>query len=162
MQNAKDSFYVELRNRIAGINAERTVVLRNVSRPGVLVAENELATAFFATDAFWIRWTECSVDASDALVRMRCEISYATDGTAGDGGMDRGRLLAGMDLELATALRREPQNVGKTAYSSDVATAMATNVFWADPAFGKAVLNAERLSRTATVEVFAYQEAGEL
>jgi hypothetical protein len=40
--------------------------------------------------------------------------------------------------------------------------AMATNVFWGDVVFGAAVVNAERLERVATVEVFCYQEAGEL
>ena len=40
--------------------------------------------------------------------------------------------------------------------------AMATNVFWSDAAFGAATVNGERLERVATVEVFSYQEAGEL
>jgi hypothetical protein len=39
---------------------------------------------------------------------------------------------------------------------------MATNVFWSDAAFGTAVVNGERLERVATVDVFSYQEAGEL
>lgn len=126
------------------------------------MAENELATVFFAADAFWLRWLELSIDAAESLVRMRCEISYATDGTTGNGGMDRGRLLAGMDVELATALRREPQNAGKSAYSKSGVTTMGTNVFWTDPVFGKTSADGERMSRTAVVEVFAYQEAGEL
>lgn len=162
MQSAKDSFYVMLRDRVAGINPGRTVVIRGVSRPAVLVAENELATTFFAADAFWLRWPELSIDSSEGLVRMRCEIRYATDGMVGNGGMDRGRLLAEMDVELATALRRQPQNAGKAAYSSSGATALATNVFWVDPVFGKLGAEGERMSRTAVVEVFAYQEAGEL
>jgi hypothetical protein len=50
-----------------------------------------------------------------------------------------------------------------TAAGAGVApTAMATNVFWADPVFGAAKAEDERLSRTTTVQVFAYQEAGEL
>jgi hypothetical protein len=39
---------------------------------------------------------------------------------------------------------------------------MATNVFWGDAAFGVAAVNGERLERVATVEVFCYQEEGEL
>ncbi len=162
MQSAMDTFYVVLRDRLTQINSARTVVLRGVTRQGVLVAENELATSFFMSDAFWVRWVTVSADDSDALVTMTCEISYATDGTPGNGGMDRERLLAAMDLELATALRRDPQNVSKTAYTSAGATTMWTNVFWTDPAFGKMGVEGERLSRTATVEVFAYREAGEL
>ncbi len=162
MQSAKDSFYVMLRDRIAQINPERTTVVRGVTRPGVLVAENELMTAFFAADAFWLQWGELKVERPDDLVSMSCHISYATDGMPGNSGMDRGRMLAAMDLELATALRREPQNVVKTTYRSNGATQMSTNVFWSDPVFGKLVADGERVSRMATVEVFCYQEAGEL
>lgn len=162
MQSAKDSFYVMLRDRVAGINSARTLVLRGVSRPGVLVTENELATTFLAPDTFWLRWMELSIDPAEALVKMRCEISYVTDGTTGNGGMDRGRLLAEMDVELVTALRREPQNVPKTSYSNTGSTAMATNVSWVDPVFEKTTADGERMGRTAVVEVFAYQEAGEL
>lgn len=162
MQSAKDSFYVALRDRIAGINPERTTVLRGATRAGVLVAENELATNFFAVDVFSLQWVTLSVDASDGLVRMQCEIRYATDGSAGNGGMDRGRMLAEMDLELATALRRDPQSVVKTAYTSAGATTMGTNVFWGDPVFAAVATEGERVSRTAAVEVFTYGEAGEL
>jgi hypothetical protein len=35
-------------------------------------------------------------------------------------------------------------------------------VFWADAVFGAASAVGERLERTSTVQVFAYQEAGEL
>lgn len=160
MQSAKDSFHVMLRDRIAAINPERTVVIRGMSRPAVLTAENELATALFPTDSFWLRWVSLSVDVTEALVAMQCEISYATDGTAANGGMDRGRLLAGMDLELTTALRREPQNIEKTLYTSAGATVLTSNIFWGNPTFGKVAVEDERLSRRATVEVFAYQEAG--
>ncbi len=162
MQSAKDSFYVALRDRLATINPERTLVVRGVTRAGVLVAENELTTDVFAPDAFSLQWAALSVDASDGLMRMECEISYATDGSAGNGGMDRGRLLAEMDLELLTALRRDPQNVVKTAYTSAGSTTMATNVFWADPVFVAVKREGERVSRTAAVEVFSYQEAGEM
>ncbi len=162
MQSAKDSFYVALRDRIEGINPQRTLVLRGVTRAGLLVAENELATNFVAADVFALRWIALSADASDGLMRMQCEISYATDGAVGNGGMDRGRMLAGMDMELLTALRRDPQNVMKTAYTGAGATTMGTHVFWTDPVFGAAVTAGERLSRMATVEVFSYQEAGEL
>ena len=41
-------------------------------------------------------------------------------------------------------------------------TAMGTNVFWADPILSAATAVGERLERTATVQVLAYQEAGEL
>ena len=45
------------------------------------------------------------------MVSMECSIQYATDGTSGNGGMDRGRLLAAMDAELVSALSAEPHTV---------------------------------------------------
>ena len=170
MQNARDTFYVTLRDRLAALNPARTMVLRGVTRPGVLVVENELASAYQPVNAFCLSWTGLSVDAQGSLplVTMVCEIRYATDGDSGNGGMDRGRLLSAMDGELAVALSSTPQNVPKMNYvgaagGSGVApAAMATNVFWGDAVFGAVTVNGERLERVATVDVFSYQEAGEL
>src|ERR1700712_2699477 len=107
MENARDTFYVTLRNRLAALNPTRTLVLRGVVRPGILVAENELATLAQPTDVFCLRWTGVQVETTGALplATLECTITYATDGSAGNGGMDRGRLLAAMDGELAGALR---------------------------------------------------------
>jgi hypothetical protein len=170
MQSARDTFYITLRDRVAAVNPARTVVLRGVTRPGVLVEENELASAAQPANVFCLHWTGLSVNAQGALplVAMSCQIQYATDGDAGNGGMDRGRLLSAMDAELVAAVSAAPQNTVKmnyvgTAGGSGLApVAMATNVFWGDVVFGAAVVNAERLERVATVEVFCYQEAGEL
>jgi hypothetical protein len=170
MQNARDTFYVTLRDRLAAVNPARTMVLRGVTRPGVLVEENELAFATVPANVFCLRWTGLSVNAQGALslVTMSCEIQYATDGDAGNGGMDRGRLLAGMDAELMVAVSATPQSVVKMNYvgaaggSGLAPVAMGTNVFWGDAVFGAVVVKGERLERVATVAVFCYQEAGEL
>jgi hypothetical protein len=170
MQNARDTFYVTLRDRLAASNPARTMVLRGLTRPGVLVEENELASAYQPVDAFCLRWTGVSVDAQGELplATMVCEIRYATDGNSGNGGMDRGRSLSGMDGELMVAVCAAPQSVLKRNYvagaggSGAAPVAMATNVFWSDVVFGAAVVSGERLERVATVEVFSYREAGEL
>ena len=168
MQNARDTFYVTLRDRLAALNPVRTMVVRGVTRPGVLVEENELPSAYQPVDTFCMRWTGLRVAAKAAmpLVSMVCEIEYATDGSSGNGGMDRGRLLAGMDAELAAAVSAAPQNVVKMNFAGvsagTTAVAMGTNVFWCEAAFGAAVADGERLKRVVTVEVFAYQEVGEL
>jgi hypothetical protein len=164
MQNAKDTFYTTLRDRLAVVNPARTMVVRGVTRPGVLVEENELASDAVPVDVFRLRWVGLKVDARGVLplVTMVCEIRYATDGNAGNGGMDRGRLLAGMDAELTAAVAAAPRSVGKVNYSTSSAVAMGTNVFWGDVAFGAAVVTGERVERMAAVEVFCYQEAGEL
>jgi hypothetical protein len=174
MQDTKDTFYVTLRNRIAAANPARTVVVRGVTRPGVLVEENELPAAWSPVDVFVLRWGGVVVDLSGArpLVKLTCAIRYGTDGDAAVGGMDRGRLLAGMDAELAAALGAGlsgvgARNVKKVNYSglaassgTGVAVTLETNIFWGDVAFGPAVAVGERLERVATVEVFGYVEAG--
>jgi hypothetical protein len=164
MQNAKDTFYVTLRDRLAAVNPARTIVLRGVTRPGVLVEENELASAYQPMDAFCLRWTGARVDmrGSLPLIAMNGEIRYGSDGNAGNGGMDRGRLLAAMDAELVAAVGAAPQNAAKMSYAGATPVALETRVFWGDVAFGAATMNGERLERVATVEVFCYQEAGEL
>ncbi len=173
MQATKDTFYVTLRDRVAAANPARTVVVRGVTRPGVLVEENELPSGFVPADVFSLRWTEVTVDEAGAvpLVSLTCSIRYGTDGDAGVGGMDRGRLLAAMDAELAGALGAGAQGVGlrnvkKMDYrrlvgSSGTGTAgtLGTNVFWGDVAFGPAVMAGERLERVATVVVFGFVEA---
>ena len=167
MTNAKDTFYIMLRDRLATLNPARTVVVRGVTRPGVLVEENELAASTPSADVFRLRWTKVALDtlASLPLLTMTCEVHYATAGTAVHGGMDRGRALAQMDDELSSALRTVPHNIVKRNYAATSVTqapvAMATNVFWSDAAFGPAKLTAETAERVATVEVFSYQEVGE-
>jgi hypothetical protein len=164
MQNAKDTFYTTLQARLAAVNPSRTMVVRGVTRPAVLVEENELTSDTVPVDAFRLRWTGLKLDAQSALplVTMACEIRYATDGNADNGGMDRGRLLAAMDAELATAVTLAPQCAAKIGYSTTPPTTLGTNIFWGDVAFAPAVVMDERLERVATVDVFFYQEAGEL
>jgi hypothetical protein len=168
VQNALDTFYVMLRDRVAAGNAMRTMVVRGTLRPAVLVVENELVAAsadgLQVVDGFCLRWKELRVDRSGPLpmVTAVCEIRYGTDGTVAAGGMDRGRLLAGMDAELAAALGASPRSVAKTSFVSGAAVTMGTSVSWGDPVFGAAVAKGERMERTAVVEVYSYQEAGEV
>lgn len=165
MQNAKDTFYEVLRSRIAAANPERTIVLRGVTRPGVLVEENELVTTVTTPDCFRLRWLDAIVDAANALpvATMTCEVMYET---AGSTGLDRGRALAAMDAELVGALNSAPQNATKQDYEAlatgGSATAMSTNIWWGDVALGPLVVKADRIARTAKVTVMDCEEAGEL
>lgn len=168
MQNAKDTFYEMLRGRIAALNPYRTLTLRGVVRPGVLVEENELLAASVLPDCFRLRWGAVTVSADGALplVACVCAIAYETAGTALQGGMDRGRALAAMDAELQAALDAVPRNAPKLNYAGlaggGAAAAMTTSVWWGELAFGEATANDNRVARTATVSVMSYQEAGEL
>ena len=167
MQALKDTFYLMLRDRVAAGNPARVVEIRGVSRPGVVVAENELPGAAglsaAVTDVFQMQWTGLGVDGRSGLplAGLTCEISYATDGTSAAGGMDRGRALTGMDEELAAALGAEPRSVAKVmavAGQTAVSAGDGTNVFWGDVTFKAAAMRNGRMERTATVEVFGYGE----
>jgi hypothetical protein len=164
MQNAKDTFYLMLQSRLAALNPARTIVLRGLVRPAALVDENELPSAASPTDAFRLAWTRLQVTSASPLpwIALECTIHYATDGSQANAGMDRGRALAAMDAELAAALTAAPHTVPKMNYAATPPAAMQTNVFWADPVFGAISEDDARLSRTAVVQVFSYQEAGEL
>ena len=161
MQRAKDTFYVMLRDGIAEINSQRTVSIRGVLRPGVLVAENELETGGPPADVFRVLWTAASVEGSGArpLAKLHCEIVYETAGSAGLSGMDRGRLLSAMDEELLGALAGLTQSAVKMDYSSGVPVPQATRIFWSDPVFSEAVAVNDRMRRSVAVDVWSYEEA---
>ncbi|MGI4829451.1 MAG: hypothetical protein ACRYFU_14840 [Janthinobacterium lividum] len=168
MQNAKDTFYELLRGRLAALNPERTTVVRGLTRPGVLVDENELGASAALPDCFHLQWGTQGVEIQGALplVTLGCEIVYATAGTALNGGLDRGRALAAMDGELFAAVRQWPQNAVKKSYAplgdGEAAVPLKTAVWWGEVAFGAVKVDRDRLTRTATVAVMSYEEAGEL
>ncbi len=165
--NAKDTFYEVLRGRLAAVNPERTVTVRGVTRPGVVVDENELQVSGALADCFHLRWTTETVEAQGALplVTMGCQISYVTAGSAAGGGMDRGRALAAMDGELLAVVSAAPQNAVKSDYrglvSGGPAVAGGTRIWWSGVVFGAAKAERERVERTATIAVMSYGEAGE-
>ena len=161
MQNAKDSFYVALRTRLAAINPERTILLRGTVRPGIVVEEAEAPFAQLPADVFVLRWMGLAVDEdlASTMVAAECEVQYSTLGTQSFGGLDRGRALAAMDAELLAML--SPFWTPKMNYTAMPATTMLTKVFWDEPVFGQATAVRDRLSRTARVTVYSYQEAGE-
>lgn len=162
MENAKNSFYVALRNRLATLNPERTLVVRGLVRPGIVVEENETLEAMRPPDVFVMRWTKLAASSyfPMPLAEMECEVHYATDGNANNAGMDRGRMLAAMDGELLAMM--QPYSTVKVNYAVSSTASMQTNVFWGAPVFGPTKAVHERLERVATVQVFSYQEPGEL
>jgi hypothetical protein len=161
MENARDTFYLSLRNALAVVNPLRLTVIRGVQRPGILVEDNESTVAVAASDVFVLRWTGLSVDVNHALplVKQDCEISYWSEGTSTNGGLDRGRLLAAMDAEVTQILL--PDNAAKQSYSVTPPVQMASRIFWSAPDFASLVTLKNRLSRVAKVAVFSYEEAAE-
>jgi len=162
MENAKDTFYVALRNRLAVLNPNRTMLLRGVERPGILVEEAEAVVAMLPADVFVLRWTALQADVNLPLVlaRMQCEIHYSTGGTAAAAGLDRGRALEEMDAEVLGIL--SPPSTPKFDYAQNPVQQLNTPVFWTAAEFSPAVTVRDRVTRFARVTVFAYQEPGEL
>lgn len=161
MQNAKDTFYIALRDRLATVNPERSMTLRGVVRPGILVEEAEAPVAQLLPDVFVLRWAKLAADTQlpSILATMTCEIHYVTAGTQGNSGLDRGRALEEMDDELLQILC--PSSTPKMNYTQTPAAQMGTNVFWSQALFAPGTTTRERVGRVATIEVFAYQEQGE-
>jgi len=161
MQNAKDSFYMALRGRLTTINPDRTVLLRGTVRPGILVEEAEAPVSQFPNDVYVLRWLGLGVDMNldTTMAAEECEIVYQSCGTQSFGGLDRGRSLSEMDEELVAMLA--PFYTPKINYSSTPPAAMLTQVFWDEPTFTPVTVQRDRLSRSAKVMVYSYQEQGE-
>ncbi len=161
MENAKDSFYLAMRQQLAAINPARVAIIRGLTRPGILVEEAEPAAAQLPGDMFVLRWGAVMVDIElpNPLVQMQCEIHYATSGTQGNAGLDRGRCLAAMDAELIAMM--EGGSAAKSDYTLNPAVLLRTRVWWTMPAFGPQTTLRDRLSRVAKTTVFSYQEEGE-
>lgn len=161
MQNAQNTFYITLRNRLVALNPNRTIYLRGLTRPGILVESNEFVTAQPPSDVFVLRWIGLHNDPylSDVLLQMQCEIAYMTEGTVGNLGMDRGAMLTEMDAELMSLL--QPNTAQKMNYGPAPAVPMETQIFWSEASFQPLKVERDRLSRIATVSVFSYEEPGE-
>jgi hypothetical protein len=161
MQNAKDSFYIALRTRLVAINPARTILIRGAVRPGILVEEAEAPFGQLPNDAFVLRWLGMAADMNlgSTMAAEECEILYQTCGTQSFGGLDRGRALSEMDEEVLAMM--EPFWTPKLNYTATPPAAMLTHVFWDEPGFAPVVVLRDRLSRSARVTVYSYQEQGE-
>jgi hypothetical protein len=93
------------------------------------------------------------------MMAEECEIVYQTCGTQSFGGLDRGRSLSVMDEEMVAILA--PFYTPKLNYTATPPAAMLTQVFWDEPGFGPVAVQRDRLSRSARVMVYSYQEQGE-
>lgn len=137
MQYAKDSFYVALRDRLAALNPQRTVFLNGVTRPAVVVVENEHITAAGQVpEAFYVRWGGVRPGAprrggSQPLLALECTISYWTAGSADKQGVDRGRVLAELDCELLGMC--SPPSTPKCDHTQTPAADLGTKVLWSIP-----------------------------
>ncbi len=163
MQHAKDTFYVTLRDRLAALNPARIVFLDGVNRPAVIVAENEPATSTGALlDAFYIVWgavrvVESAARAPRPLLALDCSIVYRTRGSEDMSGVDRGRALAALDLELLHI--SAPHSTPKRDYTQTTPADLGTSVLWLPPQLAEPVNVGGELRRTARTTIYFFPEA---
>jgi hypothetical protein len=137
MQFAKDSFFLALQERLAGLNPARTVSVDGTTVPAVLVSEN-MPPAFSDPEAntFYISWGAARVVSGysgwGALVSIDAVISYHSMGSV-PSMVDRGRLLGQLDSELLSIC--QPANTEKRDYSQSPSADLGTRVFWSQPSF---------------------------
>ena len=150
-----------LRTRLTAINPERTILLRGAVRPGIVVEEAEAPFNQLLKDVYVLRWLGLGVDVDlvSTMAAEQCEILYQTCGTQSFGGLDRGRLMSQMDEEVTAML--QPFHTPKLNYTATPPAAMLTQVFWDEPGFSPLTMERDRLSRSAHVMLYSYQEQGE-
>jgi len=171
MQAAKDSFYMALRDRLAALNPARTLVRDGVTVPAIAVREN-LEPRFTEVQAgvFYVEFGELLVaESSRPMLGMDCRIWYASEGTAGGSGVDRGRVLAEMDQELIRICN--PPHTEMLDYTQIPAEDLGAGVFWTLPELGDAPdtkagkqqrgASAGRIARQAQLRIYFFlPEAG--
>jgi hypothetical protein len=137
MQFAKDSFFLALQERLAGLNPGRTVTLNGTMVPAVAVVENlPPSSAEPEPNTFYIEWGAAEVVAgragSGALMSLNAVISYYSFGSV-ESMVDRGRMLAQLDNELLNIC--QPPSTEKRDYRQSPSADLGTRVFWSQPAF---------------------------
>ena len=173
MQFTKDTFYITLRDRLATLNPARMILLNGVTRPAIVVAENEVVVPVKPlADAFYIEWGAVQAvpqqTGNRAIFSLECLISYHTFGSV-ESGVDRGRTLAALDTELIGIC--QPAAAAKRDYSQTVPGDLGTSIVWNSPQLGKVVGSEAprneglprgtagvRLERTASLKVFFFSE----
>jgi hypothetical protein len=165
MQTIKDSFYIALRDRLAALDPARVVTVLGVTRPAVIVIENELADSTpLLSEAFYLSWGECSAAAGterldSPLLQLACEITYWTQGSDALSNQDRGRTLAQLDTELRTIAA--PQSTALKDHSQSPVADLGANIFWTRPTLNAITQDGNKLTRTAALHVFAFAEVAQ-
>ncbi|HUK49252.1 MAG TPA: hypothetical protein VLW06_16735, partial [Terriglobales bacterium] len=154
------------------LNSQRVITLNGVTRPAVVVAENEAVIPIKPLpDAFYIEWAAVQpvLPTGDrAMLSLECLISYHTFGTV-ESGVDRGRTLAALDTEFISICL--PANTPKLDYTQTPPANLGSSIAWTTPVLGKVVgseaprtealprgTTGVRLERTASLKVFFFSE----
>jgi hypothetical protein len=139
MQFAKDSFFLALQQRLAGLNPARTVTVNGATVPAVLVVENlPPSSAEPQPNTFYIEWGEADIigghAGNGALMSLDVVISYYSYGSVRS-MVDRGRMLAQLDDELLGIC--QPPCTEKRDYTQSPSADLGSSVFWGQPSFAE-------------------------
>jgi hypothetical protein len=160
MQKIKDSFYAALRDRLAVLNPSRTVVVNGVSRPALLVSENETySSAPNQPMVFYLSWGEARLQDQGQpapMISLECSIRYAAEGTQEFSYQDRGRLLEELSQELLSIT--SPQYAALMDHSQQPAADLGARIFWSRPILGATEISGEQVLRTGRLRVHASTE----
>jgi hypothetical protein len=162
MQPAKDSFYVELRNRLAAVDPQRTITIDGTTRPAIVVAENEPPTTAPALcDAFYLHWGSAHMvqPSVGTMMALDCTISYCTAGAEQNGWLDRGRDLASLDNDLLAICA--PAHTAKCDYCSGSPVALGSTIFWTQPVLSASKTTPPYIGREITLTLFFYPEVNQ-
>jgi hypothetical protein len=137
MQAAKDSFYMVLRERLAGLNAQRTIVVDGIAMPAIVVRENmEPRFGEAQAGAFYVDFGEILIaESTRPMLGIDCHIWYCSEGSGGT-GVDRGRILSDMDSELLGMC--DPPHTAMLDYSQIPAADLGSSIFWTAPSMNDA------------------------
>lgn len=157
MQEAKDTFYITLRDRLAVVNPARTAVVRGVIRPAVIVDENELPSIEDDQGIFHLVWGPLTTISSgdNPLDMLTCEIRYRSTGEDALSAWTRGRELDAMDLELSAMLSPSTEKLRR--FTTNGSIAAGTNLFWCENAARSFSHQGRVLERTAKIMIMAYR-----
>ena len=161
MQSAKDTFFLHLRERLVQLNPLRTVDLNGSTRPALVVIENEPPVAARLSDVFYLRWLGARVIARSypdqrPLLALEAEFSYSTAGTPAQQHVDRGRLLAELDLELLAMCASGSTPLVDGTQSP--AVSLGGRVFWDTPRLAAIEHSGDELRRTASITIFFFPQ----
>jgi hypothetical protein len=137
MQAAKDSFYMALRARLAALNPARTMVIDGVTVPAIVVRENmEPRFVEAQPGAFYLDFGDILIaESSRPMLGIDCHVWYGSEGSGGT-GVDRGRVLAEMDVELVRIC--DPPHTELIDYSQVPIVDLQAGIFWTAPTMGNA------------------------
>lgn len=166
MQAAKDSFYMALRGRLAGLNAQRTMVIDGATVPAIVVRENmEPRFGEAQAGAFYLDFGDILIaESTRPMLGIDCHIWYGSEGSGGS-GVDRGRMLSDMDSELLGMC--DPPHTGMFDYSQVPIANLGSGIFWTTPLMNNApgdspvtkqqrTASAGRIDRYARIRIYFF------